>query len=215
MISIDRLDQKILDRINKYHPKDGLGKTAKSLLARLSSDDNYSKVKKHSERVALLSEEVARKLKKDKKAAFFAGLLHDVGKSRLPSELFDGHEITDEEYERVKKHAFLTFEELRRRRHMFTALCAGFVHNVYNHGYGITMEDFPKNWKPTTIKKVLEISAIISICDFVDSFNTRKTKIKGQEDKNTKSLKSLLKEKYPDDSIIIEATLGAYKDLDL
>jgi HD-GYP domain-containing protein (c-di-GMP phosphodiesterase class II) len=64
--------------------------------------------------------------------------LHDVGKLILPCSLFDGHNISAEEYALVKHHAQDGFKALMEM-HMFTALCAGFHHNLYKAGYGVTI----------------------------------------------------------------------------
>ena len=95
-------------------------------------------------RVALLSEEVARRQEKDAKAAFFGGLLHDIGKIVLPHQLFDGHDIDPVEYTEVKKHAIAGFEVLRKF-HEFVALCAGTHHALYASGYGLELKDFPSD----------------------------------------------------------------------
>ena len=65
----------------------------------------HKKVLVHVMKVALYCEAVAKKLGKDTKAAFFAGLEHDTGKMLLAAKLFDGHNITAEEYAEVKTHA--------------------------------------------------------------------------------------------------------------
>lgn len=90
----------------------------------------------HCQRVALLSEKTAEILSKDKKAAFFGGLLHDLGKIFIRKELFDGHNITDEEYKDVQGHALLGYVSLKRI-HLFTALCCGLHHAVGENGYGL------------------------------------------------------------------------------
>lgn len=180
--------KKILD----YNPKGGLAQTALFFLD--LAGVNHSSTKDHIERVALLAEATAIKLKKDAKAAFFAGLLHDIGKVILPANLFDGHNISPEEYAQVKKHAQDGFKALMKL-HMFTALCAGFHHNLYQAGYGVGMDDFPEKWSPATIKKVLDISMIVSICDFAEAYTTRKTKIlDGSGDAPT--LSAMLENKY-------------------
>lgn len=188
-------------KIDKYNPKNGLGYTAKFFLA--LSEVNHFSVKEHVQNVALLAEAAAKQLKKDTKAAFFAGLLHDVGKIILPPELFDGHNITAEEYNRVKTHAKAGFVALTKL-HQFTALCAGFHHNLYKAGYGSSLDDFPSYWAPATIKKVLDISTIVSICDFIDAYTHRTTKIKDGSDEHTKSLKEMLYEKYPNDHLTVD-----------
>lgn len=197
-------DTLVRKKILSYNPKGGLTQTALFFLE--LAKVNHRSTKDHVENVALLSEAIALKLKKDAKAAFFAGLLHDVGKMLLPMNLFDGHNITPEEYAQVKQHAKDGFKALMRM-HLFTALCAGFHHNLYQAGYGVTAEDLPKNWSPATIKKVLDISVIVSICDFVEAFMHRKTKILDGSDKNL-DLKGMLYAKYPNDHQVIDVVLN-------
>jgi len=194
----------VLEKIDTYEPRGGLEHTARLFLA--LSGVNHRQVKGHIERVALLAEAVAVKLQKDAKATFFAGLLHDVGKIILPADLFDGHNIDAKEYAKVKEHAMGGFEVLKQFHH-FTALCAGLHHALYKKGYGLTMDDFPAEWGLETIKKVLEISAIISICDFIDAFTHRKTKIKDGSDKGSPDLREMLREKYPNDHLMIDIAL--------
>ena len=85
------IDIKIQEKIDQYSPGGKLDQTAKVFMA--IGKIHHNQPKEHMERVALLSEAVASKTGKDAKAAFFAGLLHDVGKILLPHELFDGHNI--------------------------------------------------------------------------------------------------------------------------
>lgn len=205
-----KMDNSVNRKIERYSPEGGLNQTAKVILALASI--NHPEVKGHLERVALLSEAVARELKKDEKAAFFGGLLHDTGKLILPHSLFDGHDISVEEYAEVKSHAVACFEALKGL-HLFTALCGGFHHNLYKAGYGLAVKDFPRKWSPATVKKVLEISAIISVCDFTDAFINRQTKIKDGSDDKSGDLKEMLMQKYPDDVQIIEAALMAQKNI--
>lgn len=204
-MKVETLVQK---KIGDYKPKGGLDYTARFFLALCGV--NHPDVKRHAERVALLTEAVAKRLRKDTKAAFFAGLLHDTGKLILPAELFDGHDITAEEYARVKEHARAAFEALKGL-HLFVALCGGLHHALYKAGYGLTVDDFPKNWSPATIKKVLEISMIISIADFIDAFMHRKTKIRDGSGAAAPDLRGMLKTKYPDDHQIIEIALKENK----
>lgn len=199
-----------MKKITEYKPKGGLDHTAKFFLA--LCDINHDSTKGHVERVALLSEATAKVLRKDTKAAFFGGLLHDVGKLVLPATLFDGHDINSEEYSRVKSHAQAGYKALEKF-HLFVAFCAGFHHNLYKAGYGLSMEVFPKSWSPATVKKVLEISTIISICDFVDAFTHRKTKIKDGSDQGQPepNLKDMLYSKYPGDLMVVDTVLKANK----
>ena len=197
------LSSEIKRRIKKYKPKGGLDHASTLLLSMASV--HHASTRDHMERVALMSESVARTTKKDCKAAFFAGLLHDAGKMLLPHDLFDGHDITDEEYQRVKGHAVAGFEALRKQ-HLFTALCAGLHHNLCSLGYGVGVSCFPRKWSPGTVKKVLEISVIVSVCDFVDAWRNRKTKPKGVD--VGPSLIVALYKRYPDDVAVVDAACG-------
>lgn len=195
------IDTIILTKVYRFRPKGEINHTIKLFLSLLSM--MHKTTKEHLMRVALLAEATAEKSNKDSKAAFLGGLLHDFGKLMLPHHLFDGHEISSEEYDKIKNHSLMGFKVLKEF-HLFSALCAGLHHNLYVNGYGIGMNDFPKDWPPALVKKVLEISTIISICDFIDAYNTRGTKIK---DGSGGELKELLYEKYPNDQNIVDTAL--------
>lgn len=202
-----KLSSQIKRKITEYDPKGGLGHTSSLFLS--LAEVSHKDTRAHTERVALLCDAVARKLRKDYKAAFFAGLLHDIGKMLLPNTLFDGHTISDEEYSTIKTHALSGFKALKKH-HYFTALCAGLHHNLYHSGYGLSSKYFPEKWSPATIKKVLDISIIVSICDFIDAFTSRKTKIRDGSDNKNSDLKDMLYQKYPDEKLIIDTALKCY-----
>jgi len=202
------LSEKIKRRIKKYHPKGGLDSTTRVLLD--LAGISIPLVRAHTERVALMAEAVAVKMKKDSKAVFFAGLLHDPGKIGFPSHLFDGRDITAEEYAEVKKHAIAGFIALKRA-HLFTAYCVGLHHALYEKGYGLEVKDFPKNWQPRTVKKVLEIATIIAICDDIDASLHRKTTMKDDGRLAGIPLAKRLKTKFPDDHEAVEIALEEAK----
>lgn len=191
----------IYDRIKKYDPKGGLIISSELFLA--LSKDKHEKVREHSIRVAILAEKVAKEFKLDSKAAFFAGLLHDIGKLVLPFDLFNGRDISKAEYDLVKSHAEIGFNILCNL-HEFVAVCCGIHHNMYFDGYGIQTKKFPKKWGVHTQAKALHIALLISICDFIDAFTTRNTTLKSGE---TGTLKDILYSKYPDGKCLIDTAL--------
>jgi putative nucleotidyltransferase with HDIG domain len=206
-VAID-VSRRVNNRITRYSPGGNLDHTAK--LYRAMAAIRHPQVMAHTDRVALLAEKVAQAMGKDTKAAFFAGLLHDFGKIVLPDTLFDGHNISADEYTNIKSHAISGFDILGEF-HMFTALCAGLHHALYNRGYGLTIDDFPSGITLPLIKKVLEIASIVSICDFIDAYTHRKTKLKhspaSQGKAQGQSLRELLLAQYPGDANIIDLAL--------
>lgn len=189
-------------KIQDYNPNGGLARTAQLFLA--LSNVNHKTVKGHLERVALASDQTAISLGKDSRAAFFAALLHDIGKLAMPAELFNNREITAAEYEMVKTHAVAAFEVLKNI-HSFTAYCAGLHHALYKAGYGLSIDNFPKNWSPSVIKKVLEISTIVAICDDIDAARYRTTTFNGDGGKD--NLEQRLFKKFPNDIKTVEIAI--------
>lgn len=200
--------RKVEARIKRYRPKGGLDKVAYVILGLLGM--NHRPVREHAERVALMVEAVAKHLKKDAKAAFFAAIFHDIGKLILPYNLFDGHDISNKEYRRVKKHALAGFKILMPN-FLFIALCAGLHHAMYEKGYGLTLKDMPACLSLRTIKKILEIATIIAICDDIDSSLHRKTKLRDRTAAGL-SLKKRLGKKFPDDILAVEMALREEKN---
>lgn len=207
------VNRRVENRIERYSPGGNLDHTAK--LYRAMAAIRHPQVMAHTDRVALLAESVAQAMGKDAKAAFFAGLLHDFGKIVLPDTLFDGHDISAEEYADIKTHAISGWDILGEF-HMFTAMCAGLHHALYHRGYGLTISDFPKGITLPLIKKVLEIATIVSICDFVDAYTHRKTKLKhspaSKGKAEGKSLRDLLLAQYPGDVQVIDLALSANQE---
>jgi HD-GYP domain-containing protein (c-di-GMP phosphodiesterase class II) len=183
--------------MKKYKPKGRLEYTTRFILELLGR--NHLKVKIHSENVARLAVLVGEGMKKDIKAALYSALIHDVGKIFLPADLFSGRKILPEEYAEVKKHVLMAFRVIVDE-HMFVALCAALHHAMYDEGYGITIDDFPKNLQLKTIKKILEIATIISICDFIEAFTHRPSEV-GID------LREVLEKKYSDDKLVVEEAL--------
>lgn len=202
----------VLRKIDGYKFKGGLDQTAKLFLKLASM--YHQKVKEHSERVALLSEEIAIRTGKDPKPAFIGALMHDNAKILLPYDLFDDRNISEEEYQKIKKHPVKGFEILKDF-HEFTAMCAGLHHALYESGYGLTLKDFPPDWDLELVKKALDISVIISIADFIDAFTHRKTSIKDGSDKGSLRLEEMLKAKYPNDHQAVEVALKVQKELNM
>lgn len=158
----------------------------------------------HVVRVARFSARLAKKLNKDTKAAWLGGLFHDIGKICLDSSLFDGRDITNKQYEEIKAHAIVG-SVILKDLHLFTSLIAGLHHNMYKNGYGLCIKDLP-NISIATIKKLLDIYTIVSVCDFIDAYKTRTTVLKT----GTGILIDLLYSKFPNDVKLVDLAIVAF-----
>jgi hypothetical protein len=172
----------------------------------------YAYSKKHCEQVAILSEAIAEKTSNNPQRAFFCGLLHDFGKFLLPARVFDESNANfRSEYDLAKTHARIGFISLKDID-LFTALCAGTHHNVYENGYGISMDCIPTNWSASAVKDFLETANIVSIADFADA-STRKTTIRDGSYHYGTDLKSILYGKYFKYQSIVDIAIECFEDL--
>lgn len=186
--------------------------------------NGYKLVSDHMGRVSLLAERTAKESGEDPEEAFFCGRTHDIGKLVLSSSLFDGHSISSGEYELAKQHVFRGFEMLKDID-ISLAFCAGFHHKFGRFGYGITLRELPQGWSLETKRKEFRIALIVAVCDYIDAFQKRKTKIMDGSDRKHmdglkrkhRDLKRMLEEKYfyLGSRQIIEAALRANKELNL
>lgn len=105
---------------NMYKNKVKYGKIMRSKTVETiirSINNNYVEEQTHTERVSRYCEAIARKLnfdEKDVEHIKMAGVLHDIGKIILPSELLNKSEkLTEEEYELIKKHPETGYQILK------------------------------------------------------------------------------------------------------
>ncbi|MEQ9460556.1 MAG: HD-GYP domain-containing protein [Phycisphaeraceae bacterium] len=89
--------------------------TLKALTASLDAKDPYTRG--HSERVALISQQIARKIglsEHEAERVRIAGLVHDVGKIGVPERvLLKNGRLDDEEFEQIKKHPEIGYRILK------------------------------------------------------------------------------------------------------
>jgi putative nucleotidyltransferase with HDIG domain len=157
----------------------------------------------HVKRVAKYSARVAKALGKDVKAAYLGGLYHDVGKISIDSSLFIGRDVSLVEYDEIKTHASLG-RDMLKGKYEFTSLVAGLHHNMcIGGGYGIDLNEIP-GWSLSTVKKVLDISTVVSVCDFIDAYQTRKTTMIGG---SAEPLAKMLYDRFSNDRPIVDKAL--------
>lgn len=202
------IDKRILNEIDKYHPKGMLGHTAITILNTAAPLQHMTK--EHMERVGIFSGYLGEELKENARMSFFGGLLHDTGKIIMPYQLFDGHAIVAEEYTEIKKHAKLGFLALKDI-HLCTSFCAGWHHGPYHAGYGITLKDLPDNLPLLLIMKMCSVARIVSMCDFIDAYLYRPSQ--DGKIKTHQKLEMLLLEKYRVSHEVIQIAMDVQKKL--
>ena len=140
-----------------------------SLATAIDAKDRYTSG--HSQRVAEYAVRIARKMGKSEeeiRAVAYAGLLHDVGKIRVPVEVINKPgKLTDEEFDQIKIHPVSGFHILKG---VFdneqVRYSAKYHHERYDgRGYpnGIEGENIP------------EISRIIAVADAYDAMASNRS----------------------------------------
>ncbi len=144
-------------------------KIIRALVRTIDAKDRYTNG--HSVRVAEYSREIARRMNKSEKELediYYAGLLHDVGKIRVPAAIINkAGKLTDEEYEMIKIHPVTSYHILKDiYDDKLIALGAKFHHERYD-GKG-----YPNGLKADNIP---EIARIISVADTYDAMASNRS----------------------------------------
>lgn len=143
--------------------------TAEALANAIDAKDKYTRG--HSARVAALSRQIAAESgysDKDCKLAYFAALLHDVGKIGVRDDIINKTgKLTDEEFEQIKLHPVLGNQILTSiRQSPSLSVGAHWHHERYDgSGYpdGLAGENIP------------EIARIIAVADAYDAMTSNRS----------------------------------------
>ena len=160
-IKLENDSNKRVDEMNK--------KIIRALVKTIDAKDRYTNG--HSLRVAEYSREIAKRMNKSEKEQdeiYYAGLLHDVGKIRVPAAVINkAGKLTDEEYEKIKIHPVTSYHILKDIYNDKTiALGAKFHHERYD-GKG-----YPNG---LAAKNIPEIARIISVADTYDAMASNRS----------------------------------------
>ena len=125
----------------------------------------------HSKRVAEYSKMIAKRMGKsenEQEMIYRAGLLHDVGKIRIPVDIINKPgKLTDEEYDLIKVHPVTGFHILKDiSEHYDMAIAAKYHHERYDgKGYpnGLVGENIP------------EIARILAVADSYDAMTSNRS----------------------------------------
>lgn len=139
------------------------------MIRMLEIHDDYTKG--HSENVAELSRLIAIELKlseKEIKQTYWAGILHDIGKTVVPKEILNKKsELTENEYDITKNHPVWGHKVLKNSKQLSSI--ANFV--LYHH------EKWDSSGYPVGLKEdeIPLISQILSIADTWDAMTSKRS----------------------------------------
>lgn len=165
-------------RINDYQAKEQESKEQlnrmnaniiRALACTIDAKDRYTSG--HSQRVADYSLAIAKRMGKseeEQKIIYYAGLLHDVGKIRVPEEVINKPgKLTDEEFDQIRMHPISGYHILKD------------VHKDVRIGYGAKYhherydgKGYPNGLAGETIP---EIARIIGVADAYDAMASNRS----------------------------------------
>ena len=135
----------------------------KTIVRIIDAMDRYTNG--HSQRVANYSREMARRLGKseeEQKDVYYAGLLHDVGKIRVPKEVINKPgKLNDEEFRQIKIHTITGFYILKEIYKEGAILHAAKFHHERFDGKGYPMGLSGEN--------IPEVARIVGVADAYDA----------------------------------------------
>ncbi|MGD8192317.1 HD-GYP domain-containing protein [Brevibacillus ginsengisoli] len=150
----------------EVHHKQMFFNTIRALSKTLEAKDQYTHG--HSERVALLSREIARIRsfsERDILLVYLSGLVHDIGKVGIPSAILHKTDrLTDEEYSMIKKHPTLGVQILERIKEL-----APLIPGVAYHHERFDGKGYPNGLKGDQIPEMARIMAVADAFDAMTS----------------------------------------------
>jgi len=125
----------------------------------------------HSQRVAKYSKMLANALGKDESyqdQVFYIGIIHDIGKLLVPTEIIQKQgPLTDEEFAEMKRHPIHGYEILKSIKSMKEIIFGARWHHERFDGKG-----YPDGLKGTDIP---EIARIIAVADAYDAMTSNRS----------------------------------------
>lgn len=170
VFTMSKINQSMeVERKSNKKIEDMNNKVIRALTRTIDAKDRYTNG--HSLRVAEYSVEIARRMNKSEEELnkiYCAGLLHDVGKIRVPEEVINKPgKLSDEEFEQIKLHPVTGYHILKEiNDDKMIAMGAKFHHERYD-GKG-----YPNGLKGENIP---EIARIIGVADTYDAMASNRS----------------------------------------
>lgn len=159
----------------------------------------------HCIRVGLLTARMARHMHLDAKALFFAGTLHDIGKTLIEPELLQKTEGFDEkDMGQMKKHPEYSYK-LLRGVHEFSAEIVLRHHRFQKDGYPRRLPKQKVGFSKNTLLMIDFFARMLSLADFYDAISLRVNDKFGEKRKlDEPEIKSIMLMKNHDQRRLIE-----------
>lgn len=145
-----------------------------SIIQLLEIHDNYTK--NHSHNVAILSQKIATELNlptEEINNAYWAGLVHDIGKILIPFNVLNKKDkLSEEEFNHIKKHPHWGFVTLSQTKHLKEIAKYVLYHHEYWDGTG-----YPKGVKGNDIPLVSQIITVADSWDAMRSDRSYRSKL--------------------------------------
>lgn len=171
-------------------------------ISELQTSDEYTF--KHSVDVATISMVIARRRGWKRHQIIEvgeAGLLHDIGKTKIPNELLNKAErLTDEEFQILKGHSLLGYELVKDNREVSPAIALG----ILQHHEKIDGSGYPFG---ATVSQIHPYAKVIAVADIYDALVTERPYKKGYSNKDAIAILMSMTDKL--DMDILQAFLSA------
>jgi len=138
-------------------------------ISALKISDEYTF--KHSVDVATMAMIVGKKHGLNKQEVYelgISGLLHDVGKSKIPNEVLNkAGKLTDEEFSMMKQHSLFGYQILKEKEDLSNSIKLG----VLQHHEKMNSKGYPMG---VPSEKINLFARIISVADIYDALVTER-----------------------------------------
>ncbi|MCR4629042.1 MAG: HD-GYP domain-containing protein [Clostridium sp.] len=165
-------------------------------ISELQTSDEYTF--KHSVDVATISMVIARRRGWKRHQIIEvgeAGLLHDIGKTKIPNELLNKAErLTDEEFQILKGHSLLGYELVKDNREVSPAIALG----ILQHHEKIDGSGYPFG---ATVSQIHPYAKVIAVADIYDALVTERPYKKGYSNKDAIAILMSMTDKLDMDTL--------------
>ena len=159
--------EKLLTEVTKIFPEDMSNISLFDMLHHMREYDDSTYI--HCINVGLICNVFGRWLKfspEDLRALTLSGLLHDIGKLRIPESILKKPgKLSDKEYEIIKQHSYLGYQILNKQKDLDPRIAqAVLLHHERCDGYG-----YPMGFERS---KIIDFALIVAIADVYDAMTS-------------------------------------------